>query len=225
MIKAVFIDYTGTILQFRGKDYDEMLTRFVEHSQIKTREEAFQWYMDHLRLMERDCYGDNFLTEEEIIDKLLVKAEDEVKLREDHTIMHTLMQNFWMYAPLYSDEPEFLSVCTLPVYILMDNNSGYAKVCLRRNNLHAYGVISGEDVRAYKPRVEIFNKALEMAGCQPEEVIHVGDDLEGDIQGALNAGITPVLIDRRSEHRDAKCRRVRSLIEVLPYINRENTGK
>ena len=222
MIKAVFLDYTGTILQLRGTDFDEMVNCFTEHSNIKDKNEAVKWYFDHLRVMERECYQDTFLTEDELIIKLLEKAECEVKLKADKNQIHTYMQNFWMYAPLYSDVQGFFDLVKLPIYILMDNAGDYAKVCLRRNKLHANGIISGEDVKAYKPRREIFEKALALANCKPEEVIHVGDDLEGDVEGAKNAGITPILLDRKSEHRDVDCKRIRNLTELLPIIKREN---
>jgi|LAHS01.1.fsa_nt_gb putative hydrolase of the HAD superfamily len=222
MIKAVFLDYTGTILQLRGNDFDEMVNVFTEHSTVKDKDEAVRWYFNHLRLAERECYQDTFLTEDELVMKLLDQADAEVKLKADHNQLHTCIQNYWMYAPLYSDVQSFFDLVKLPVYILMDNAGDYAKVCLRRNGLHANGIISGEDVKAYKPREEIYLKALELAGCRPEEVIHIGDDLEGDVEGAKNAGITPILLDRRSEHMDVDCKRVRSLPEILPIIKREN---
>lgn len=222
MIKAVFLDYTGTILQLRGNDFDEMVSTFTQHSTIKDPDEVVRWYFDHLRAVERDCYQDTFLSEDELIMKLLDQAEAEIKLKADHSQLHTCMQNYWMYAPLFSDVQGFFDLVKLPVYILMDNSGDYAKVCLRRNGLHANGIISGEDVKAYKPRREIYEKALQLAGCRPEEVIHVGDDLEGDVEGAKNAGITPILLDRKSEHMDVDCRRVRSLPEILPILRREN---
>jgi putative hydrolase of the HAD superfamily len=222
MIKAVFIDYTGTILQLRGNEFDEMVNLFTENSTIKDPEEAVQWYFDHLRIAERECYQDSFLSEEQLAMKLMEQADAEVKLKADHEQLHTYLKNFWMYAPLFSDVRNFFDLVNLPIYILMDNAGDYAKVCLRRNGLHANGIISGEDVKAYKPRKEIYLKALELAGCRPEEVIHIGDDLEGDVEGAKNAGITPILLDRRSEHRDVDCKRVRSLNELLPVIKHEN---
>lgn len=222
MIKAVFLDYTGTILQLRGNEFDQMVNSFTEHSTVKSAEEAVQWYYDHLRAAEKECYQDTYFSEDDLILKLLNQAETEVKLKADHTQIHTYMQNYWMYAPLFSDVKSFFEQAKLPIYILMDNAGDYAKVCLRRNNLHANGIISSEDVKAYKPRKEIYLKALEMAGYKAEEVIHIGDDLEGDVEGARNAGITPILLDRKSEHLDVDCRRVRSLSEILPIIKREN---
>lgn len=47
-----------------------------------------------------------------------------------------------------------------------------------------------------KPSVRLFELALEKAGVNPEEVIHVGDDLERDIESAAELGIRGVLIQR-----------------------------
>ena len=49
---------------------------------------------------------------------------------------------------------------------------------------------------ARKPDPAIFTPALEIAGCGPEEALHVGDTFEEDAAGARAAGIRSLLIDR-----------------------------
>ena len=50
-----------------------------------------------------------------------------------------------------------------------------------------------------KPDPRIFQEALKRVNCSSEEVIHVGDSLKSDIQGAWNAGIDSVWIsDKKS---------------------------
>ena len=58
------------------------------------------------------------------------------------------------------------------------------------------GALSSAEVGAPKPDPEIFTRALALAGARPDEALHVGDDLEADVGGALAAGLEPVLIDR-----------------------------
>ena len=58
------------------------------------------------------------------------------------------------------------------------------------------GALSSAEVGAPKPDPEIFARALALAGARPEEALHVGDDVEADVGGALAAGLEPVLIDR-----------------------------
>lgn len=60
-------------------------------------------------------------------------------------------------------------------------------------------VIIGGQEPEQKPAVSIFDKALALAGCEKHEVIHVGDSLEADIQGANNAGVDSVWISHGQE--------------------------
>jgi putative hydrolase of the HAD superfamily len=52
-------------------------------------------------------------------------------------------------------------------------------------------------VGSAKPDGAIFAAALALAGAAPEEAWHVGDTPEADVDGALAAGLRPVLIARR----------------------------
>ena len=45
-----------------------------------------------------------------------------------------------------------------------------------------------------KPSKEYFLQALKKLNLSPDEVIVIGDDLESDIQGAINAGINAILV-------------------------------
>jgi putative hydrolase of the HAD superfamily len=57
-------------------------------------------------------------------------------------------------------------------------------------------VVSSASAGFAKPDLRIFEAALVAARCEPGEAIHVGDSLEGDIGGALAAGVPAVLVDR-----------------------------
>lgn len=56
-------------------------------------------------------------------------------------------------------------------------------------------IIVGGDEPEEKPAASIFQKALDLAGVQPEEVVHIGDSLPCDIAGANQMGITSVWVD------------------------------
>ncbi len=62
------------------------------------------------------------------------------------------------------------------------------------------GALSSAEVGARKPDPLIFHRALELAGVAPSEAIHVGDTPEADVEGALAAGIEPILVDRGARH-------------------------
>ncbi len=58
-------------------------------------------------------------------------------------------------------------------------------------------VVTSAGVGVAKPDPAIFGAALELAGCEPGEALHVGDTESEDVAGAQAAGIPALLIDRR----------------------------
>ncbi len=70
-----------------------------------------------------------------------------------------------------------------------------------------------------KPSAGIFHLALERHGIAPDQVIHVGDSPETDVEGALNAGILPVLLDRRDGARHARAVRIGGLRELMRLVD------
>ena len=58
--------------------------------------------------------------------------------------------------------------------------------------------MTSEDCRAYKPRGEVFEKALSLLGASAQEVLHVGDSLSSDVRGAKAVGIRALWINRNN---------------------------
>ncbi|MER3413186.1 MAG: hypothetical protein C4341_02910 [Armatimonadota bacterium] len=56
--------------------------------------------------------------------------------------------------------------------------------------------IASLEFGAEKPDPRIFRHALERAGVEPNEALHVGDSVEDDYRGALDSGLRAVLLDR-----------------------------
>jgi putative hydrolase of the HAD superfamily len=59
-------------------------------------------------------------------------------------------------------------------------------------------VITSEGSNSLKPHKEIFDYAFEKTGAKKEESIMIGDSIEVDIQGAINAGIDQVYVNHLS---------------------------
>ncbi|MBI4245014.1 MAG: HAD-IA family hydrolase [Planctomycetes bacterium] len=81
-----------------------------------------------------------------------------------------------------------------------------------------YITISSE-ILARKPEAKIFQHTLDLLKAEPSETIHVGDLYEEDYIGALNAGITPILLDRKMESTANNIRTIKRL-DLLPDICR-----
>ena len=85
-------------------------------------------------------------------------------------------------------------------------------------------VISSEQARHYKPHPEIFRQACELMKVDPTRVLHVGDSLHSDIEGAAKLGITTAWICREDRIHDiGTCKpdhTITSLSQLPPLIDR-----
>lgn len=81
--------------------------------------------------------------------------------------------------------------------VVITNGPEFSQVTkVERVNLkeHVDHIIIGGQEPAQKPAKSIFSKALKLCNCKADEVIHVGDSLITDIQGAINANIASVWV-------------------------------
>jgi len=70
-----------------------------------------------------------------------------------------------------------------------------------------------------KPDRQIFDAALGRHGIDAESAIHVGDSETHDLNGAQNAGITGLLIDRNRAAEPFESHRITSLREIVSRIS------
>ena len=86
--------------------------------------------------------------------------------------------------------------------VVITNGPEFSQVTkVERVKLKSYVdyIIIGGLEPAQKPDKSIFEKALELCDCKADEVIHVGDSLAADVQGAINSGIQSVWIQHNQE--------------------------
>lgn len=79
---------------------------------------------------------------------------------------------------------------------LLSNGNSYPERC-GLEGIFKFVVFS-QDYGIEKPDPEIFNITLKKAECSRQQLLHVGDSLTNDIQGATNAGIASVWLNRNS---------------------------
>jgi len=95
---------------------------------------------------------------------------------------------------------EILSYLRAKGYLLHLITNGFEKTQhskLQHAGMAGYftEVITSEGSNSLKPHKEIFDYAFQKTGAQKEESIMLGDSIEIDIQGAINAGIDQVYVN------------------------------
>jgi HAD superfamily hydrolase (TIGR01549 family) len=80
-----------------------------------------------------------------------------------------------------------------PVVAVSNGNADVHRVGLGQ---HFKGAISAREFGVGKPDARIFHAAASLAGVRHSEVLHVGDDAQLDVLGALVAGLQVAWINR-----------------------------
>jgi putative hydrolase of the HAD superfamily len=109
----------------------------------------------------------------------------------------------------------------LKIGLLTNIHRGISDIC-KELGLEPYMdvIVSSGEAGADKPDPTIFRFALERAGVDPGEAVHVGDQYLQDVVGARKVGITPIFIDRFDVSPEiTDCARIRDLTELTAYLN------
>lgn len=77
-------------------------------------------------------------------------------------------------------------------------------------------IVGNEATKKHKPNPDPILKGLELLGINRNGVCYVGDALD-DMRCAINAEVTPILVDRLNEHGDACKLTIYKLDELLKY--------
>ena len=139
-MKAVFLDYTGTIVQERGPEIEQVVMRIYQNSRIPTPKDALALWWTRLRQYEEQSFGEAYQTEDQLVDRILSEFESEYSLRDHLAELHALIQAFWSGAPLFPEVREFFEQCPVPIYIISNNGRVYVEKALERHRLATAGI-------------------------------------------------------------------------------------
>jgi len=81
-----------------------------------------------------------------------------------------------------------------------------------------HSIIDSETVGVKKPNIKIFDYALKISGARSKNSLMIGDNLEADILGALNAGFHAIHFNNNNEAPHEHClilNELKSLLECL----------
>ena len=107
---------------------------------------------------------------------------------------------------------------------LLSNGNSRAKA-LGIDDLMSFEVFSQDHGGIEKPDPRLFEIALREAGCEPRELLHVGDWLESDVVGALNVGAQAVLLSRNgASPAPGDVPEIRSLAELPSLLRAGDTA-
>ena len=195
-IKALFVDFYGTIVHEDGEVIKKITDIIQKTGVAEDKSEIDSFWWKDFQTMFQNSYGDTFETQRALEEKSLVHTLAKFQSTADAKELSNLMFEHWVKPPIFEDSKEFFEKSPLPIYIVSNIDTDDINLAIEYHNLKPAGVFTSEDARAYKPRRELFELALEKTGLAPEEVIHIGDSISSDVKGASALGIHTLWLNR-----------------------------
>lgn len=214
-IKALFADFYGTIVHEDGEVIKKITDIIRKTGVVEDKSEIDSFWWKDFQTMFQNSYGDTFETqralEEKSLEHTLVKFQSTANAKE----LSNLMFEHWIKPPIFEDSKEFFEKSPVPIYIVSNIDTDDINQAIEYHNLKPAGVFTSEDARAYKPRRELFELALNKTGFAPDEVIHIGDSISSDVKGASALGIHTLWLNRFGKEVPDGVKSISSLLQVL----------
>ena len=195
-IKAFFLDFYGTIVHEDGEVIKKITDIICKTGRVEDSSEVDAFWWKDFQTMFTNSFGETFETQRVLEEKSLVHTLERFGSDADAKELSNMMFAHWIKPPIFEDSKEFFEKSPLPIYIVSNIDTLDILQAIAYHDLHPAGVFTSEDAKSYKPRTELFELALKSAGLSPDEVLHIGDSVSSDVQGASNAGIRALWLNR-----------------------------
>lgn len=220
MIKAIFIDFYGTVVYEDGEVIKRVVQEIIRtkntdvagNTEDKSSIDGY-WWKEFRRLF-TNAYGDIFETQRELEYQSLAKTIEHFGSTADAAALSEEMFAYWRKPPIFPESKEFFEKCPVPIYIVSNIDRADILAAIEYHGLKPAGVFTSEDARSYKPRKELFELALGSTGLKADEVIHIGDSLSSDVKGATDVGIQAVWVNRSGKAVPEGVTAVGNLLEI-----------
>ena len=212
---AVFFDLDGTLVSERigvREAREAVGTRMIELGVWQRPATAFADIVEFVIqgiLADNDGQWPLWLGSEEWLRRTLHTAEVEVEADEFTELARAYRDARSDRATAIDGWREALAAARRhgPIGVITNFTDG----AMQREKIRGAGLgdafdrvyISGE-VGVWKPEPGIFEHAARDLGVAPSDCVHIGNNIESDVNGALNAGLTAVLVEEDDRPRPAQ---------------------
>ena len=213
--KHLFFDLDHTLWDFdtnAKSSLTEIYAEFGLHATVTPEfEDFYKQYIYHNEIL-WDRYQKGFISADELKWKRMWRTLLDFKIG-DEVLSKNLSTRFLEILPtkkeVFPYTIEILEYLTAKKYEIHLITNGFEKTQwskIRNSGLDKYitHVITSEGSNSLKPKKEIFDFAMNKAGASLAESIMIGDNLDADIQGAMNAGMDTVFVNHINATTDIK---------------------
>jgi putative hydrolase of the HAD superfamily len=204
--RHLFFDLDHTLWDFETNAKETLHELYVlnnlHEKNINDFDEFFTHYKYHNERLWRR-YEQGFIKQSELRWKRMWHTLLEYKIG-DEMLAKKLAAEFLERLPFKKEvfpyTAEILTYLKNKNYQLHLITNGFEEIQfnkLQSSNIHHYfkEIITSEKSQSLKPKIEIFEYALNLANAKKDESIMIGDNQETDIEGAANAGLDTVFVN------------------------------
>ena len=196
--KAILLDFYGTVVEEDDKYILEICKKVSTASPMEPKpdEVATRWG----RAFKDMCFhshGASFRRQREIglisLDQVMSHYQADLNAEA----LTEPQFRYWKWPTLFPESVDVLDHLPAPVCLVSNIDDADLFSALDHVGLSFDRIVTSEGCRAYKPRTEMFRRALSLLGLPKEDVLHVGDSISSDVQGAAGVGIRALWVNRK----------------------------
>lgn len=224
-ILDIFFDLDHTLWDFE-KNSALAFETVLEKHKIGVNVQDFVTRYVPINIKYWKLYQNDEVTQEQLRYGRLKDAFTELEFEIDDAMIHLLAEEYIHYLPqfnhLYDGTIELLEYLK-PKYRLHIITNGFHQIqnnkLVNSNIVHYFETITNsENAGVKKPHPQIFNYALDLAKCSKETSIMIGDNLEADIEGALNVGLDVIFFNEHNLETHPNIKQVNHLLALKKYL-------
>lgn len=219
MIKAVFFDIDDTLYDTSGfakLARKAALNVMIDAGLPLESDEAYQLLREII-----DKYGSNYDKHFNVLTKRVFGEEKPLLIALGMITYHNVKFALLRLFPQTTKTLIYLKEKGYNLGVISNGITIKQWEKLIRLDLHHFFdyVITSEEARFEKPDTRIFELALEKMGSNPEESVMIGNKFSEDIVGALNSGMSAILVNSELQEQDKEYLKKNGIeIDVLNHI-------
>lgn len=195
-VKAVFIDFYGTVVHEDGEVIKKISQEIFDTGNVRDKSEIGAYWWNEFQTGFLAAYGYNFEKQRALEYKSLTNTIQHFGSNTDAQRLSNMMFEHWIKPPIFEESKQFFETCPVPIYVVSNIDRDDILKAIEFHRLKPKGIFTSEDAKSYKPRKELFELALNSTGLSAEQVVHIGDSLSSDIEGASSVGISAIWVNR-----------------------------
>lgn len=224
-IKHVFFDLDHTLWDF---DKNSALTfdKIFSLHQLNIDRNQFLSVYEPINLDYWKLYREEKIDKSNLRYKRLKDTFDAIRFEVSDDTIHQLSEDYIIYLTtfnhLFEGTVDILEHLSQQYHLHIITNgfdeAQQKKMDNAKISQYFRTVTNSEIAGVKKPNPVIFNYALDVANAKSHESIMIGDSLEADVFGALDAGFDAILFNYHNHNPASHIKQVKTLLDIKLYL-------